>query len=446
MPDVASLSLQLLADRLDALAARPPWQPYPWQTPPGVIATHGLWLIEGGRGIGKTDGCARYVDDHVNGPPCDPRIPGGHRVAIVAPTLDDAAESCVTGPSGLQAHNQAIRLRTMLGGSKAIWPSGAEAKLFSGNDKESVERLRAGGNRCLVWVEEAAAMRYLGDVLKQSRYGLRLGDRAHMVGSSTPKTTVDYKALRADPRTARTHGTTEQAVHLDPAVRDSLYKDYAGTRLGRQELLGELLEDVEGALWTYDEARANTLGLGLIRHVDTLPSDEELGRRVLSVDPSDGEEDSDEYALTVVIAHSSGALYVPLSDGVRLGPEGNVRHTADVFDAWGCDVVVVEKNHGGGYLPAMLRREGLPVQVVTATQGKRTRAEPAAREYGPSRPGVFHVGKPGTHQVLETQQTSFTGQPGEKSPDRLDSLVWGVWAHMNTRRRPRIVHAGRAVA
>lgn len=110
----------------------PVWEPYPWQVCPTPVPTQGAFLIEGGRGIGKTDGCAHYVLEHVNGPPCDRRIRGGHRIAIVAPTLDDAAESCVNGPSGLRAYQPAVQLKTALGGSKVLFPGGAEGKLFSG--------------------------------------------------------------------------------------------------------------------------------------------------------------------------------------------------------------------------------------------------------------------------------------------------------------------------
>jgi len=428
MQDVASLSLRLLADRLDALAQQEPWEPYPWQVPPGAIVTHGMWLIEGGRGIGKTDGCARYVDQHVNGPPCDPRHKGGHRVAIIAPTLDDAAESCVTGPSGLQAHNPAVRLRTMLGGSKAIWPSGAEAKLFSGNDKESVERLRAGGNRCLVWVEEAAAMRYLADVIKQARYGLRLGHRAHLIGSSTPKPTLDYKALRSDPRVVRTHGTTEQAVHLDPAVRASLYADYAGTRLGRQELLGELLDDVEGALWTYaliGEGRADPVDMATVGQPGYVAF---WQRRVVALDPSDGTADGDEQGLAVVGLGSNHELYVLASEGLRVTPWDYLNHAVDVAIEHAA-TLVIEKNHGSEYLIGLLeqvlRKRGIrtPYKVVTANpgRGKMTRAEPVAGLY--ERGKVHHVGE---FPELEAQMTSWTGKTGEKSPDRLDALVWAL--------------------
>ena len=95
------------------------WRPYPWQVPPSQIETLGWWLQLGGRGTGKTDGCARYMVEHVNGPPCDPRLRGGHRMAIIAPTQGDAVEACVNGPSGLRAHDPRVVLRTTAGGTFA---------------------------------------------------------------------------------------------------------------------------------------------------------------------------------------------------------------------------------------------------------------------------------------------------------------------------------------
>lgn len=393
-----------------ALPSTRPWRPYPWQVPPGPVATQGAFLIEGGRGIGKTDGCAHYVEAHVQGPPCDPRIPGGHRIAIFAPTLDDAAESCVTGPSGLKAYNPAVILRTALGGSKVIWPSGAEAKLFSGATEKDVDRLRAGGNRCLGWVEEAAAIPHLGTGLKHLRFGLRLGVNPHLVGSSTPRPTKDYRAFRSDPKTLRTHGTTEQATYLDPSVREQLYADYAGTRLGRQELYGELLEDIDGALWTLgriDELRVKA-------HPD-------LVRIVIGYDPAvTSNADSDESGVIAVGREPAGELYVLGDYSLRGTPEQCARKVAEAYHAHEADAVVVEVNNGGDYLPDALRRADptLAVRQVRATRGKRTRAEPISMKYEQGK--AHHVG---SLSRLEDQMTTWT--PDSKdSPDRVDALVW----------------------
>jgi phage terminase large subunit-like protein len=421
-----------------------------------------VWLILAGRGWGKTRTGAEWAAAMAR------RYPGC-RIALVAPTAADGRDTMVEGESGLLSVIADAELR---GGSRdkgwnrslgeLFLANGSRFKVFSA---EKPGRLR-GPQHHFVWADEPAAWADAQRGAKASpsrdvtwsnlvigarnkaREDWPAGFQPRIVATTTPKLVrllkVPDSELTRDPTVAGlmqqphvtvTHGrTAENLANLAESYIETVVRPLEGTRLGRQELDAILLEDVEGALWTHDVEKAELLGLGLIRHVDELPPEDSLGRRVLAVDPSDGEEDSDEYALAVVIAHVSGALYVPLSEGVRLGPEGNVAHTAQVYDDWSCDVVVVEKNHGGQYLPAMLRRAGLPVQVVTASQGKRTRAEPVAAEYGPNRPGVFHVG---VHEDLESQQTSFTGVPGEDSPDRLDALVWGVAAHMTQRRRRR---------
>lgn len=414
-----------------------------------------IWLILAGRGWGKTRTGAEWAAAMGR------RYPGA-RIALVAPTAADGRDTMVEGESGLLSVIADAELR---GGSRdkgwnrslgeLFLANGTRFKVFSA---EKPGRLR-GPQHHFVWADEPAAWQDASRGAKASPSrdvtwsNLVIGARnkaredwpadfqPRIVATTTPKLVRLLKVpdselakeptaagLMQQPHVTITHGrTADNLENLAASYIETVIRPLEGTRLGRQELDAILLEDVEGALWTHNPEKAAQQGLGLIRHVDALPPDAELGRRVLAVDPSDGEEDSDEYALAVVIAHTSGALYVPLSDGVRLGPEGNVAHTARIFEAWACDVVIVEKNHGGGYLPAMLRRAGLPVQVVTASQGKRTRAEPAAAEYGPNRPGVFHVG---VHEELETQLTSFTGAAGEASPDRLDALVWGVAAHV----------------
>jgi phage terminase large subunit-like protein len=252
--DIDTAEAAVVLARLQVLrrsARKSTWDPYPWQVPPGPIATMGTWLMLGGRGTGKTDGGSHYVDEHAMGPPCDPRLPGGHRMAIVAPTLGDASESCVTGPSGLQTINPGIKTKGGIGGAHLTWPNGATARLFGAYTPEDVERLRAGGNRCLVWMEEAAAMRHLDPALEHTSLGLRIGDNPHYVMSTTPKPRRELKRVIDDPRTMVTRGSTRDAYHLDREVRRVLFERYEGTRLGRQELDAELLTDVEGALWSW---------------------------------------------------------------------------------------------------------------------------------------------------------------------------------------------------
>lgn len=402
---------QLLA-RLEQAAyqqRRDAWHPYPWQVCPQPVGPHGTWLMLGGRGTGKTDGAARYVDEHVMGPACDPRIKGGHRIAIVAPTLGDAAESCVLGPSGLRAHNPKVRLTTGHGGSKVTWPNGAEARLFGAYTPEDVERLRAGGNRCLVWLEEVAAMRYLADALEHTAYGLRVGPNPHYVGSTTPKPLPALRKLLADPRTITTKGRTQDATHLDEHVRAALYEAYAGTRLGKQELEGELLEDVEGALWTWER-------LDRDRVINHPP----LVRTVVAVDPAvSNTEHSDETGIIVagIDEHGHGYCLDDLSG--KFAPEVWARRAMEAAERWDAQVVA-EKNQGGDLVASVLLATGgqARYRLVSATKGKRVRAEPVAVLSEQRR--IHHVGN---LPALEEQLTTWTPEM-RNSPDRLDAYVW----------------------
>lgn len=410
---------------------RAAWAPYPWQRPhthpegftgpcsdecanlpDAAIPAQGMWLMLGGRGTGKTDGCARYMDDHVNGPACDPRAPGGHRMLIVAPTLGDAAESCVLGLSGLKAHNPGINLKSTPGGMKAVWPNGAEARLMGAFTPEDVERLRAAGNRCLIWLEEVAAMRRLDDALEHTAYGLRVGPSPHYIASTTPKPRAKIKELRDAATTILTSGRTSAAFHLAQAVKEVLYRKYAGTRKGQQELEGLLLEDVEGALWKYatiDKFRVKTAPPGL--------------RIVVAVDPAaSNTETSDETGIVVVgcdAAAEHGYLLDDLSG--KYDPEEWAQIAVDALKRWDADYIVAERNQGGDMVKATIRAYDKTARYrdVTATRGKALRAEPIAVMYEQGR--MHHAG---TFVEIEEQQTVWTPEDSD-SPDRLDALVYG---------------------
>jgi phage terminase large subunit-like protein len=387
------------------------WKPYPWQRPPSTPDTHGTWLLLGGRGTGKTEGGAHYLDEHMMGPPCDPRLKGGHRAQIIAPTLGDAAESCVDGVSGLRTLNPLVKMRTMLSGTKVIWPNGAEAKLFGAYTAEDVERLRAGGNRCVVWLEEAAAMRHLKAAMEHSDYGLRIGHRPHRIATTTPKPRAEIRELVANPRTIVTRGRTKDATHLDEKVRERLYERYLGTRLGRQELEGDLLEDTEGALWTWR-------GLETDRVADA-PI---LQRAVVGVDPAaSNTEDSDETGIIVAGIHN-GHVYVVDDLSGRYDPEEWGRIAVEAAERWDARYIVAEKNNGGDMVGTVLKTcgGGGRFKLVSASRGKQIRAEPVSVLYARHR--VHHVG---VWPALEDQMTTWTPEDRD-SPDRMDALVWAV--------------------
>jgi predicted phage terminase large subunit-like protein len=244
----------LLARTLDV---RLRFTPEPHQLPP-----HGAWsthLLLGGRGSGKTAASAWRLNEHASSEPCDPELPGGHRMGIVGPTFGDTVDSCYYGPAGLARINPDVRLRTVRGGITVVeWPTGATARIFGAYTEQDTERLRAGGNRCFDWWEELAAWRELQKGYDQAIFGLRLGTNPRAIASTTPKNRPLIHTLvkaaeryvesgaagsRKD-RVVVTRATTHDNPHLDAEVRADLYARYAGTRLGDQELEGLLLGDL----------------------------------------------------------------------------------------------------------------------------------------------------------------------------------------------------------
>jgi predicted phage terminase large subunit-like protein len=383
------------------------WSPLSHQIPPADDDWQ-VWMMEGGRGSGKTDGAAAYLNAHVMGPPCVPGYPGGHNPAIIAPTLGDAVTACVNGPSGLRAHNRRVRLVQGMGGAVARWPNGAEAKIFGAFTPEDVERLRAGGNRCCVWAEELAAWVRLADAWDQMKFGLRLGPRPHVVVSTTPKPRKKYMEIRSDPRTRRTGASTTANPYLNEGVRHDLTERYAGTRLGSQELDAVLLDDVPGALWTY----------AMLEDRRAAP---DLTRVVVAIDPAvTSGEDSDETGIVVCGRGVDGRGYVLADRSCRLSPDGWARRAIQAYDDHAADLVVAEINNGGDLVEHTIKtiRRTVPYKKIHASRGKQTRAQPVAALYEQGR--VSHTD---VFPELEEQMTTWTPESGT-SPDRLDALVW----------------------
>ena len=250
----------------------------------------------------------------------------------------------------------------------------------------------------------------------QLQFGLRLGDHPRVMVSTTPKPRPLIRELlaRADGSVTVTRGSTfDNAKNLAPSALREFLARYEGTRLGKQELYGEILEDVEGALWT----------LALIERdrVPVLPGG--VVRRVVSVDPAvTNNADSDETGIVVVSRDRDGQGYVEADLSMRGSPLEWAQRVVRAFDEYECDSVVVEVNQGGEMVAQTLRtvRPHLSIREVRATKGKRLRAEPISALYEQGR--IHHVG---TLDALESQMTTWT--PDDlKSPDRLDALVHGL--------------------
>lgn len=408
-----------------ALARELRWKPLPHQVPPAWDEDWDVWLLLGGRGAGKTDAAAAWVSEHVHGPPCDGRLPGGHRVAVIAPTLGDAVDACVKGPSGLLAHGDGDAVLVGgAGGTEVRWKNGAVCKLFGAYTPRDVDRLRAGGNRCMVWAEEVAAWPELDDAYAHARLGLRIGPRPRMVCSTTPKPRALLRRLIGEAKVRVTRATTDDNPYLDRGVRDELYRMYEGTRLGRQELLAELLDAAEGALWQ-PEIIGHCTGGDVGR----------LLKVVVGVDPSawgpdDGGSDrvsegrGIETGIVVAGLGEDDRVYVLEDVSGRLAPDVWARRAVSAVEHWEAPRkwVAAETNMGNALVTAMLRgvNDRVRVVAVRASESKRARAEPVALLYEQGR--VTHVG---SHPVLEDQMCSW--DPSQKwSPDRVDALVWAI--------------------
>jgi phage terminase large subunit-like protein len=422
---------------------KPRWEPLPHQTPPP--GNWYGWLLLAGRGAGKTDACAEYIARHVAGPPCLPG-PVPHWIGIIAPTQGDAVTACVSGPSGIKAHDPtASGPITTAGGTVVRWPNGSQAKLYGANSPEDVERLRAGGNTCVAWLEEFAAWRYMQDSFDQLRFGLRSGPRPHWVASTTPKPKHLLKRLMAGEiaNVIVTTATMYDNPHLPAHIREMLEDAYAGTDIGEQELYGRVLDEVKNALW-----RRKFLAAGRIPATD-LP---DLIRTTVGVDPSGGAGEQgivvtsktglilpgvmpgplvDEEERAVVKAPRPQPHGLVLDDrSCRLPPEGWGERAVRAAIDWEADDICVEVNYGGDQAIAVIRTAmekigvDIPIRTVRATQGKAVRAQPVAAL---SAQGRWHHA--GTFPELEEQLCTWYPELGW-SPDRLDASVWGPW-HMN---------------
>lgn len=395
---------------------RPPLEPHQLP-PPGLPGRDWqLWLLEAGRGAGKTEGCARYFTEYMRAHP-------GSRGRIIAPTFGDAVEACIEGPSGLLSVDPGgVTWRPSApGGAKVTWANGSEALVLGTHTAREVERLRAAGNRHLDWWEEMAANTQLRKAWDQAAFGLRLGEYPHAIGSTTPRNTSEYRAIRKLALDTGSHRTATlfDNPHLPEAFKKQLLARYEGTRLGRQELHGELLTDVDGAMWNMRQIEAGRVS------EDAVP---DLAIVVVAVDPAatSGTE-ADDTGIVVFGLGIDGEGYVLGDRTCHLDPDGWGTRVVRTLSATGADYVVGEVNNGGEMVEFVLRTADprIPFKAVHASRGKATRAQPVSMLYGnpPNRPPrIHHVG---VFPELEDQMTTWV--PGEEdSPDRVDALVWGA--------------------
>ena len=387
---------------------------WPFWAQTGQLAPPGdwrVWLMMAGRGFGKTRAGAEWMRGIAE-------ADGGARIALVAATLGEARSVMVEGESGLLAiAPTAARPRYEPSLRRLRWPSGAIATLYGAAEPEALR----GPQHSHAWADEIAKWAYGEATWDNLMLGLRLGDHPRALATTTPRPVALVRRLAAADGVALTRGRSiDNAGNLARGFLDAMLADYAGTRFGRQELDGELIDDVADALWP----RA----LIEDRRVRVAP---DLVRVVIGVDPPAG-IGGDACGIVVVALGRDGLGYV-LEDASVVGasPEGWARAVADAAARHGADRVVAEANQGGAMVASVLRAAdaALPVRLVHASRGKTARAEPVATLYAAKR--VWHVGG---FPALEDEMAGLSSGAGYtgpgRSPDRADALVWALTALM----------------
>lgn len=368
--------------------------PDPWQ----------FWLYRGGRGAGKTRAGSEWIRGRVESG-------DARRIALVGPTMDAVRQVMVEGPSGLLAI-AAASARPVYEPSRheVRWPNGAIATVFSA---DAPERLR-GPQHDTCWADELCAWRHASYTWDMLLLGLRLGRDPRAVITTTPKVMPLYKQLLNDPAVVVTVSSTfDNAANLAPQFIADVMRRYSGTRLGRQELEAELIEDAEGALWrrSWIEEHRRAAAPALVRIV-------------VAIDPAvTHTEDSNETGIVVAGCDEEGHAYVLDDRSLRASPNTWARRAMTAYEEFEADRLIAESNQGGELVEHTLRMvDGdAPIKLIRATRGKRTRAEPVAALYEQGR--VHHVGR---FPALEDQLCLWDATNGDPSPDRLDALVWAI--------------------
>lgn len=382
------------------------------------------WLILGGRGAGKTRAGAEWVRRIALGDP--PRIPAVGHIALVGESEHEVREVMIEGVSGLLGiHARGERPVWTPSRRRLEWPNGAAAYAFSAEDPESLRGPQFGA----AWADEIAKWRHADATFDMLQFGLRLGERPRQVVTTTPRPIALLKRLIADPATALTHaGTRANALHLSAAFIENVFARYGGTRLGRQELDGEIIDDRPDALWS----RALIEGC----RVRAAP---ELQRIVVAVDPPASSGARAASCGLVAAGRSEDTIYVLADETVTgLSPAGWAAKAIALWRRLAADALVAEVNQGGDMVRAVMREAdpAVPVVAVRATRGKWLRAEPVAALYEQGR--VKHVG---AFPALEDELCDFdlSGLSSGRSPDRLDALVWAVTAlSFGAKHQPRV--------
>jgi phage terminase large subunit-like protein len=388
----------------------------PDQWPP-LLAADGapwrVWMILGGRGAGKTRAGAEWVKAMAQGRPQFSLSPTA-RIALVGESAADVRDVMIEGVSGILAvHRRKERPRWESSRRRLTWDNGAVAQAFSAEDPESLR----GPQFAAAWCDELAKWRYAKETWDMLQFALRLGDWPRQIVTTTPRPLPIIKKLLGDPSAVVTRALTrENAANLAPSFLETIFSQYAGTRLGRQELDGELVEERADALWTRDMLER--------ARVNEAP---ELRRIVVAVDPpATSSKRADNCGIVAAGIAANAIMYVLADASVSASrPAQWARAAIGLYHKLSADALVAEVNQGGDMVRAVLNEAdaSAPVTMVRATRGKYLRAAPVAQLYEQNK--IRHVG---AFPALEDEMCDFAlgGLSSGRSPDRLDALVWAI--------------------
>jgi len=362
-----------------------------------------VWVLMSGRGSGKTRTGTEFIHKATK------KLP---RIAIVAGTSTDAREVLLEGESGLLTMAPPNHRPFYEPSKKRLtWPNGAIGTIFSA---EEPDRLR-GPEHYLAWLDEPAHWPLIQECWDNLMFGLRLGAKPRAVCTTTPKVRPWLKELLAEPDTRTVSVSTYANIeNLSPVFAARVLSRYEGTRLGQQEIHGELLTDVEGALWKWEMIAENRL-----------PKPERFDRIVIGIDPAGShKKHSDETGLIAAGVWDNEGYILDDRSG-KYSPAGWARKAQDMYERWSADAYVVERNFGGDMVESTMRNVGIDGRIIetVSSRGKELRAEPIVGLYEQKK--VHHCGD--NLDELETQMTSWV--PSERhgvSPDRVDALVFCI--------------------
>lgn len=400
--DIAAIVAEL--DDAEALALCYDWRGMwarPEQLPPA--GDWRTWLIQAGRGYGKTRTGAETIREWTND--------GEAVIALIGPTSADCRDVMVEGESGLlSVFPPEERPLYQPSKRRVAFASGAVAYVYSA---EEPERLR-GPQHSGAWCDEIAVYPKPKELWDNLAFGLRLGNDPRIVATTTPRPLPWLKQLAADPMTRVTRGSTfDNAANLPASTLAEFERVYGGTRIGRQELMGELLAEADGALWTRD-----VIERGRVREHP------ELVRIVVAIDPSTtAGENSDECGIVAAGLGVDDHGYILADRSGVFAPDEWAHRSVSLFDDLDADKIIAEVNNGGDLVEAVIRtvRVNVAYEKVHASRGKTARAEPVAALYEQGK--VHHVG--GFAQ-LEDEMTAFVPGALTRSPNRADALVWAL--------------------